>query len=462
VIVSWDTSSSVSAFFSTVTRLVQRLAWQVDPAQEEINLIPFRDPSSVPLMPQWSGDPAALYGALHAYSWADSSSNAEGALLAAATALASRVGSRAVALITDASFSGTYENEKLWDALAFGRVRVFALHLPAEADPVRARAQADLMLDWSNAAGGVYARFASQGDAEAAFRRMFAWLRRPAAYDFTLAADTAPPPPGRLVVRNAPREPGATSDPASEPAGAAVEIVLDASGSMLQKLHGKRRIDIARQALDALVAPGLPPGTRLALRVFGKSKAGLCATDLSLALGPLDTAAFKSVLGKIKPVNGAKTPIAASLRKAGEDLAGAIGPKLVVLVTDGEETCDGDPEREIARLRTAGLDVRVNIVGFAVEEAAIKDAFARWAAAGGGGFFDAADAGALQEALQAALRTPYDVLAEDGSVAATGIVDGPALELAPGRYGLRLPGAAAPFAQVEVVSGGTATVERGP
>src|ERR1044071_360244 len=48
-----------------------------------------------------------------------------------------------------------------------------------------------------------------------------------------------------------------------------IELILDASGSMNAKLpEGVTRIEAARQAVEKL-AGSLPPGTRLALRVYG-------------------------------------------------------------------------------------------------------------------------------------------------------------------------------------------------
>jgi Mg-chelatase subunit ChlD len=454
IVASWDTSASVSNFIGSITRVVQRLTWELRSDREQINLVPFRGPSSSLLMESWSGDPAVVYGALHAYPWADGSSDAESALNAAVHALERRVGSRAVVIITDANFGGVFLNEMLWESLGRSRTKVFALHLPIEYDPVRARAQANLMLDWSQAAGGYYTRFASQGDAEAAFRRMSAWLRRPAVYAFTVAADTAPPPPGQLIVE---MRSEAAGDGRAGAASGAVEIVLDASGSMLQRLDGVRRIEIARQALAELADAGLPPGTQLALRVFGQGGAGSCASDLVLPPEPFNAAAFNAAIAPIQPVNRAKTPIGDSLRLAGADLAGLAGRKLIVLVTDGEETCGGDPAGEIAALRAAGLDARVNIVGFAVDDPALKETFAAWAATGGGGYFDAGDAVALSEALQQAVTTPFDILGADGSVVASGIVGGPAIELPPGDYTISIGGKDEPI-RATITSGGTTTV----
>jgi Mg-chelatase subunit ChlD len=220
----------------------------------------------------------------------------------------------------------------------------------------------------------------------------------------------------------------------------AVEFVLDASGSMLQKLGGTRRIDIAKAALTDLAKTALPDGTPFALRVFGHREAGSCRTDLELPLAPLDRNAAVARIQGLGAMNLAKTPIGASLAKVRDDLKGVKGPALVVLVTDGEETCGGDPKAAIQGLRAGGMDVRVNVVGFAVDEVVLKETFREWARLGNGGYFDAQNAEQLKSALRAALRPTYQVLA-GGKVVATGTVNGDPIELPAGAYQVRVLGA---------------------
>jgi Mg-chelatase subunit ChlD len=232
--------------------------------------------------------------------------------------------------------------------------------------------------------------------------------------------------PGRLRV---------TSAAADKDGGSfgAVELVLDASGSMLQRLGKERRMDLAKKALIDLTSEILPEGAPFALRVFGHREANACRSDLEIALAPLSRAAAIARIKGIEAKNLAKTPIGDSLLRVKEDLAGAKGPAVVVLVTDGEETCDGDPKAAIETLRAAGFDVRVNIVGFAIDELALKETFETWARAGGGSYFDAADAAGLSSAFRASLRLPYEV-EQDDKVIAAGVVNGDALELPPGTY----------------------------
>jgi Mg-chelatase subunit ChlD len=213
-----------------------------------------------------------------------------------------------------------------------------------------------------------------------------------------------------------------------------VIVVLDASGSMLQKLDGGRRIDIARAALTELVREGLPDGVQFGLRVFGHKEADSCRTDLEIALGPLNRQAAAAKVSAVQAMNLARTPIAETLSLAGEDLAGAMGYHLIILLTDGEETCDGDPAAVIRTLRRDGADVRVNIIGFAIDELMLAETFQQWAQLGGGQYIDARNAADLTAGLTAAIERPFEVQDAGGKVVASGQVNGVALELPPGDY----------------------------
>lgn len=41
----------------------------------------------------------------------------------------------------------------------------------------------------------------------------------------------------------------------------------------------------------------------------------------------------------------------------------------MILTTDGEETSEGDPVAAISTLRGRGADLRINIVGYAIDDA---------------------------------------------------------------------------------------------
>lgn len=216
-----------------------------------------------------------------------------------------------------------------------------------------------------------------------------------------------------------------------------VHFIFDASWSMRVALDADdtSRIGIAKEALRGVVDE-LPDGVPVSMRVFGNIEGNLaCRTDLMRPVQPLGRVQFLAEIEEVAPIWNANTPIAASLAKVQEDLAGVSNPITVVLLTDGEETCDGDPAAEIQALQAAGFDVRVNVVGLKIDDDALKAEFARWAELGGGEYFDvSADPAELQQALITAMSVPYAVQAADGTLVASGIVGDEPLTLPSGEY----------------------------
>jgi hypothetical protein len=255
------------------------------------------------------------------------------------------------------------------------------------------------------------------------------------------------------------QEPGLVSVTAASamPPGSAVEIILDASGSMLQRVGKDRRIDIARQTLTKLTSSVIPAGTPFAFRVFGREEDS-CQTDLEIPLGPLNAAAVGAKIGALEAKDGAKTPIGASLAQVSSDLRAVKGERLVVLLTDGEETCGGDAAAEIEKLKKAGVAVRVNIVGFAIDDAKLAATFRHWADTGEGSYFDAQDAAGLNAALAQAMRPGFEVVTAQGQAVAEGLAGGDAVRVMPGTYSVRLKGQKAAPKPVTVRSKETSTV----
>ncbi|MCP5346121.1 MAG: VWA domain-containing protein [Gammaproteobacteria bacterium] len=232
-------------------------------------------------------------------------------------------------------------------------------------------------------------------------------------------------PPGELLV---------TQARAALGSGDAVEIILDASGSMLQRLGNERRIEIAKRTLTELVNETIPAGTGFVLRVFGHREVDSCRTDLEIPLGPLDQSAATGTIQGINAMNLARTPIGDSIAAARADLADVVGQRVLVVLTDGEETCEGDAASEIEVLRNLGWDIRVNIVGFAIDDAELVQTFESWAAAGGGEYFNATNAEDLGAALLRAVATPFEVLDSNNAPVARGLTGGDPLVLPPGNY----------------------------
>ena len=244
----------------------------------------------------------------------------------------------------------------------------------------------------------------------------------------SVAVLPAPAEPGQLLV-----EPGRAALGPED----AVGVILDASGSMLQRIGDERRIAIARQTLIGLVDETIPAGTGFALRVFGHREADSCRTDLEIPLGPLDPASASAVISNVNAMNLARTPLGRSIELMASDLADVAGERVLIVLTDGEETCEGDAAAAIQGLRDRGWDIRVNIVGLAIGDANLEAVFQSWAAIGGGRYFSAADEAELAEALASAVTGPFSVIdPASGDIIARGR-PGELLTLPAGTYQIR-------------------------
>jgi Mg-chelatase subunit ChlD len=227
---------------------------------------------------------------------------------------------------------------------------------------------------------------------------------------------------------------------------------------MRAKLGRTTRIAAAKDVLTRLVREDLPPRVPVALRWF-RPVPGSCETELAVPLAPLDPEAMATTIEGITLDKTVKTPLAAAIDAVADDLADVIGPKVVVVVSDGQESCKGDPEAAVERLRAKGIDVTVNVVGLGLtkkDRARIR----RLAALGGGTYFDAAGAGQLDDALRTAVSAPFEVYDESGEIVARGSVNGPPVKLSPGLYRVVvLTDSEQVFEDVLVEPGGSPTLE---
>jgi Mg-chelatase subunit ChlD len=439
VVFLWDTSASVGAYLPVIYNSLIAYAEDVVPGRDAANLIPF---GGNLLLRDWYGEPYILQTVMNDYPRKENSSEAEKTLNSAAMALAQRAGTKAIVMVTDAA---TNRYPAVWESFDQVQPRIFALGVGSQGalgrNPAR---EQDLMQDWARVNGGHYTHLLSEGEMEIAFDRAATMLRRPAGYTLEAAGSfrEAPGPGSLAVVANNGQE---------TVAGGAVLLILDASGSMLKRMDGKRRIAIAKEVLNEAVNEHIPAGTAVALRVFGHKEPNACRTDLEIALQPLDPASASRTIEGVNAMNLAKTPIADSLAQVETDLKQAQGRKVVVLVTDGEETCDGDPEKVIQSLRDKGIDVTLNIVGFAIDDTNLESQFKSWSDLGGGRYFSAQGQEGLSQALKEALQIPYAVYDLSGGLVAEGVVGGGPLELEAGFYRVTVASSPAEvFEQVEI------------
>ncbi len=144
-------------------------------------------------------------------------------------------------------------------------------------------------------------------------------------------------------------------------------IVFDGSGSMSQialTQMGVPRISEARQALRQVI-PEIAAARRLGLVIYGPSGDRICR-NVDLRFGPQWRAApriLDDVRG-LRPAGG--TPLTQAVREAARALDYKREPGVVVLVTDGDETCGGAPCQLAAELAAEAPGLTVHVIGFKV------------------------------------------------------------------------------------------------
>lgn len=209
----------------------------------------------------------------------------------------------------------------------------------------------------------------------------------------------------------------ATAAAAADEGPGRVLLVLDSSGSMAEPASGgETRIQAAKKALRQVVGE-MPEDQDVGLRVYGakvfsKSDAGAC-TDSQLVVEPAtgNRKQLLSAIDKYKPYG--ETPTGYALQEAGKDL-GSEGRRNIILVSDGEPTCDPDPCEVAKKLRKQGISLRIDVVGLDVNGAARKD-LQCVARAGGGVYYDVDSSQELADSLSAVAKRaarPYEAIGQ--------------------------------------------------
>jgi Ca-activated chloride channel family protein len=184
---------------------------------------------------------------------------------------------------------------------------------------------------------------------------------------------------------------------------APIMVVLDASGSMKGAAPGGTKMTAARKAVRTLVA-AMPAQAQVGLTVYGantgssaaEKPAGCKDVRVVHPVGPLDKAGITKAVDAARPRG--YTPIGRALRTAADALPQE-GPRAVVLVSDGEDTCAPPDPCDVAReLAKQGVQLRVHTVGYQVDGKARRQ-LTCIAQATGGTYTDVPDASGLGRAL---------------------------------------------------------------
>ncbi|MGE7887708.1 VWA domain-containing protein [Bacillus cereus] len=193
-----------------------------------------------------------------------------------------------------------------------------------------------------------------------------------------------------------------------------VEILLDASGSMAGKVNDEIKMEVAKKAIYNYLDK-IPDNANVMLRVYGH-KGSNNENDKSLSCGfsevmyplqPYNKEQFNAALSKFGPKGW--TPLASAIESVNDDFKEYIGDEnlnVVYIVSDGEETCGGDPVNAAKNLNQSNTHAVVNIIGFDVgnsEQQQLKNT----AEAGKGNYATVSNADELYQTLNKEFEKLY-------------------------------------------------------
>lgn len=190
--------------------------------------------------------------------------------------------------------------------------------------------------------------------------------------------------------------------PESEKTPSKIIFILDASGSMWGKVRNEAKIVSAKRVLKKAIGD-LPDDSQVGLIAYGHRSKSDCADIETISeLKPIDKTGLSTKIDALDAKG--KTPITDSLRKAIAEIKALNLDETVkiVLVSDGLETCDGDPCKLVKEAKEAGVKITVHVIGFDTGKLNVSQ-FECIAQAGGGLYLNADDADGLGAALDQAV-----------------------------------------------------------
>jgi len=218
-----------------------------------------------------------------------------------------------------------------------------------------------------------------------------------------------------------------------------VEIVVDASRSMWGRMHGEPKMVVAKEILQD-VSYWFPEDLNLALRAYGStspSESADCADSaLLVPFGDENREPIRAAIAGLRPLG--QTPIAYALNQAARDFGTLQDDRAVVLVTDGIESCGGDPVQAARELREQGITV--HLIGFGLGNGADEDTASLQAVANasGGRYVTAGSAEELKAALVQTVATSFSVFKGNIEVANGSLGSDELLYLPEGEYRVEL------------------------
>jgi len=177
-------------------------------------------------------------------------------------------------------------------------------------------------------------------------------------------------------------------------------FLLDGSGSMLAKWENTYRIAAAKRLLtDFVDSLRTDDNLELALRIYGHQfDRRLRRCDDTKLEAPFSSDSHDRIIDVLKNL-GPKgtTPIAYALEQAANDFPKDEARNIIIIITDGIESCDGDPCAVSLALQRKGIFLKPFIIGIGMDKQ-FEEQFGCM-----GSFYDAANISEFRNAINKAL-----------------------------------------------------------
>ncbi|WP_127105186.1 vWA domain-containing protein [Pararhodobacter zhoushanensis] len=148
-------------------------------------------------------------------------------------------------------------------------------------------------------------------------------------------------------------------------------LVFDASGSMWNRVEGDQsRVEVARDVISDYFA-SRDAAVPLSVTAYGHNRRGDCRDiEIVAPMGQGTPADLERRLRGLMPRG--MTPLTDSLALARDQIPPTAEAADIILVTDGLETCEGDPCALAATLAAEGIDIRAHVVGFGLSRVELE------------------------------------------------------------------------------------------
>ncbi len=191
-----------------------------------------------------------------------------------------------------------------------------------------------------------------------------------------------------------------------------VLFILDCSNSMNENLGEKTKIKMAVHTLSQLL-PRLSSEIAVGLRVYGHKNGFLpaqscTASELVTPISQSNASAVQNRLSTL--VARGWTPITYSLKQAvSYDFAGYVGPKRIILLSDGGENCDESPCDYAIDLMSRRDDIKIDVIAFNIDDEEANNQLKCVALATSGKFHSANTSAELMNSLMDSMNIEKDV-----------------------------------------------------